>query len=1180
MIGVMSEREINQKSANDVPSFEIGHEQGLHRVSQQIRAEDVPSETNDKDGAGSPAFTSGGELIRLDEVRASNLADFGGRVEKSIHGSELMAVPSGDFSATWIHGYQIGDMVWGKVKSHPWWPGHIYNEAFASPSVRRTKREGHLLVAFFGDSSYGWFDPEELIPFEPHYSEKSRQTSARTFLKAVEEATDEASRRGALAVTCKCRNPYNFRSTGVPGYFAVDVFGYEHGGIYSSEQIKNIRDSFDPAGMLSFVKGLACSPRTSAYRARSDMQWIRNISMILAYRRAIFEEYDEPYAEAFGLQPVRPSGNEFGVLGQTERFAPRAAPLSGLLVIPEALGAKKAVPTTTTTTTITSSIKSASSAHKPAKVSSSKKNKYEFKRREEPYYPSNFNPFSAQQQHGISYSESAGIPLQQQFQQQNVHQYVPQGEAVDTKQAQVAEYVLQKRSPSFVRQESFRNERDAMQGVNTDGAGVHAFPETFGESKPQDDRAFAGAQPDLFSPANIQAVADSGSFATEAGSMTFMAPPVMVQESKRAAGVKVAKLPKRKREDGIPARTDDLGLVKKKKLKKESGIAVGPQRLQKKSAAGKPFGGVSSVPARPESAQGDLPRRGVVGNALLQLPKVDIGSMNIEFPQVITDLSELAINPFYGSQVNVPSIVSHIILKFRSLVYQKSLVLPPASETETAEFRAAKLAAGRVLLEQQGNVNVEMVVAKESAEQREPAQPSSVRQVKPSLRPDDPTKSGRKRGPSNRQEEISVKRVKKLTQVKTLAAEKKAGLVQKPSEKNRQDQEATKVFNPSPVPSVSRPVSRAPLSKKEEAPEATKVVSPTYLVMKFPPNSTLPSIASMKAKFARFGTLETDSFRVYWKSLTCKVLFRHRVDAVAAYSFGRSNDMFGYKVNYSIRDADVPVTESQDSSRRPEPKAEGTQFGTGNGNAGSGMSLNPLRPLQQPRQQSVQLKSILKKPNDDVSGSGTGPVKESQRVKFMLGGDDVRKEPPSIVASNKSGVRLEVPMESVGLKPLSVSSMNYIPPTQPLARPSLSQHPRFQQPLRLPELHPPAPQFQQAQPQPPRLSESHTPASQFQQPPRISELHSPAPQFQQTHRLPELHHPQPPRLPDVHYRSLGQPMPQPPPQLQPYAPEGRNRTQFPSSAESTRPILLLLFKCCDIMKNLESNLGYIPYHGL
>ncbi|KAG0451845.1 hypothetical protein HPP92_026264 [Vanilla planifolia] len=35
-------------------------------------------------------------------------------------------------SGGWMHGFRTGDMVWGKVKSHPWWPGHIFNEAFAS----------------------------------------------------------------------------------------------------------------------------------------------------------------------------------------------------------------------------------------------------------------------------------------------------------------------------------------------------------------------------------------------------------------------------------------------------------------------------------------------------------------------------------------------------------------------------------------------------------------------------------------------------------------------------------------------------------------------------------------------------------------------------------------------------------------------------------------------------------------------------------------------------------------------------------------------------------------------------------------------------------------------------------------------------------------------------------------
>ncbi|KAG0451892.1 hypothetical protein HPP92_011020 [Vanilla planifolia] len=86
-------------------------------------------------------------------------------------------------SGGWMHGFRTGDMVWGKVKSHPWWPGHIFNEAFASPSVRRTKREGHVLVAFFGDSSYGWFDPAELIPFEPYFLRSPGKRPPATLLE-------------------------------------------------------------------------------------------------------------------------------------------------------------------------------------------------------------------------------------------------------------------------------------------------------------------------------------------------------------------------------------------------------------------------------------------------------------------------------------------------------------------------------------------------------------------------------------------------------------------------------------------------------------------------------------------------------------------------------------------------------------------------------------------------------------------------------------------------------------------------------------------------------------------------------------------------------------------------------------------------------------------------------------
>ncbi|XP_042516687.1 uncharacterized protein LOC122090974 [Macadamia integrifolia] len=214
-------------------------------------------------------------------------------------------------------GFNIGDMVWGKVKSHPMWPGQIYNDAFASPSVRRSKREDHILVAFFGDSSYGWFDPADLVPFESHYAEKSRQTNSRNFLRAVEEAVDEASRRKALGLSCYCRSPFNFRPTNVKGYFAVNVAGYEPGGVYSVKQIKMARDNFQPAAMLSFVLQMALTPRSSEHKG---IYWIKDKATVLAYRKAVYEEYDETYAQAFGYQTSRPSRDSMGVLDQPEKF--------------------------------------------------------------------------------------------------------------------------------------------------------------------------------------------------------------------------------------------------------------------------------------------------------------------------------------------------------------------------------------------------------------------------------------------------------------------------------------------------------------------------------------------------------------------------------------------------------------------------------------------------------------------------------------------------------------------------------------------------------------------------------------------------------------------------------------------------------------------------------------------
>lgn len=298
-----------------------------HDVKGGMKAENDPSDAYDReigsqgrlavDGDGLESRNSSGLAERkpFDRQYDSLLSEFDEYVANEKNSSNESGM-----SRALSYGFEVGDMVWGKVKSHPWWPGQIFNEVFASSSVRRSRRDGYVLVAFFGDSSYGWFDPAELIPFEENFIEKSSQTVSRNFIKAVEEAMDEASRRSGLGLACRCRNAFSFRPTHVQGYFAVDVPDYEQGGLYSTTQISKARDSFQPRETLSFIEQLALMPQS---RDEQSLEFVKNKAIVFAYRKAVFEEYDETYAQAFGVQAVRPSHNPVDATAQPVKEPPR-----------------------------------------------------------------------------------------------------------------------------------------------------------------------------------------------------------------------------------------------------------------------------------------------------------------------------------------------------------------------------------------------------------------------------------------------------------------------------------------------------------------------------------------------------------------------------------------------------------------------------------------------------------------------------------------------------------------------------------------------------------------------------------------------------------------------------------------------------------------------------------------
>jgi hypothetical protein len=217
-------------------------------------------------------------------------------------------VPAAGRGIAWANGGpRFGDMVWAKVKSHPWWPGHIYSVSLTDDEeVHRGHRDGLVLVAFFGDSSYGWFDPSELVPFEDHFTEKAAQggSSRSSFAAAVAEAVDEVARRSALALLCPCDNPDAFRPHPSDGnFFLVDVPAFDTDADYQLDQIRAARQRFVPRKALNYLLDAAVTQRDAAEKAARTVPGMEMAALFLAYRRAVFSPIDNTYAQAFGVDP-------------------------------------------------------------------------------------------------------------------------------------------------------------------------------------------------------------------------------------------------------------------------------------------------------------------------------------------------------------------------------------------------------------------------------------------------------------------------------------------------------------------------------------------------------------------------------------------------------------------------------------------------------------------------------------------------------------------------------------------------------------------------------------------------------------------------------------------------------------------------------------------------------------
>ncbi|KAL8109360.1 PWWP domain-containing protein 1-like isoform X2 [Apium graveolens] len=884
--------------------------------------------------------------------------------------------------------YDVGDLVWGKVKSHPWWPGQVYSEELASVAVRRSKTAGYVLVAFFGDCSYGWFDPSELVPFDSSYAEKSQQTNLRTFVKAVEEAVDEASRRCSLGLACRCRNVYNFRPTTVSGYLSVDVGDFEIGSIYSVDQIRKSRDDFRPTEMLDFVNRLALSSVNVEHEA---IDFVKSKATALAYRKAVYEDFDETYAQAFGLVPQRPSrGQQDG--NQPPKLA-TPAPLTGPLVIAEVLHKGKA------------NVKS----HKFKEHA--KKDPYIFGRDDEP----NELKTSVGVHRGQASSSEKPVYGDGSLATaalQNKSSFVSKKHKVSAKHQRRESSA--RGEVSNQRQEA--GENGSMTAENkTAGVGVGHTVSSINMIDSSNGTAVGEASSQL----SQRGINTSNSVANrpcpvnvnddEARLTTFEPVTSLEQSSSQEAK---SKLHEEQGQDGYV--TNPLGTGEAKSGKEGSYLKSGIQ-ANKVKVLKRPTDELNDKNSTPlmkkrkkeliSSKNTKMPLSGgkferSVGKtakspghiAISSREDLQVGShikkekisyeagkvsqmatIGLELPQLLNSLQALA-RSTEGSIGCMP-VVRQTFLRYRSLVFEKSLVLSPAADGDLTEIRDSDLPA----VTKAFNTHAEGV--------RE--RPFSKLQ-KQGVRPDDLSKGGRKRGPSDRLEEIVAKKKKKISDMKVLKSEnntvQKTPIFKRPDGIKEASGLTMRSLKPAPFKKPETYYSRAP--------------DPLMLVMKFPPQGTLPSIMELKARFARFGQLDHSATRIFWKTLTCRLVYLHRADAESACRFASSSStLFGNSgVKCYTREVEVTASATEPGQAQKEDSSKGTSQSRDLAvEQRPGTSLTS-HTLQQP---GSQPKSILKKSNGDET-SGTNGGGKGTRVKFSLGEEETNRGGDQSVIGNKN----------------------------------------------------------------------------------------------------------------------------------------------------------------------------------
>ncbi|PKA62653.1 Serine/threonine-protein kinase ATM [Apostasia shenzhenica] len=265
----------NMKSGEDpnaIPSTE-GDDNDLDVVVEGSKVEKPDKEEIVDEGRLDPASWTGDHCVYVEGRAATeNQRDSGEQIAAKYAGSEGVTRMSIDVNVE--QGlderkvekeedlqledcksvYSISDLVWGKVRSHPWWPGQIFDPSFGSEMALKLQRKHHFLVAYFGDKTFAWNDESRLRPFDSCFSDMVNQSSTDTFVCAVDDALEEVARRMEIGLTCGCN--IDQMNTDFK-YKKVENAGIREGAGYPIVDRFLIVNSFVPVSLLDSIQALA-----------------------------------------------------------------------------------------------------------------------------------------------------------------------------------------------------------------------------------------------------------------------------------------------------------------------------------------------------------------------------------------------------------------------------------------------------------------------------------------------------------------------------------------------------------------------------------------------------------------------------------------------------------------------------------------------------------------------------------------------------------------------------------------------------------------------------------------------------------------------------------------------------------------------------------------------------------